>query len=109
MCLDAFAHPFREGDRGVEHRARKQEHELLAAVSPRPVDLPNLVPQDPRELLEHRVARLVPVLVVHALETIEVAHDAPERFVQPCRVLEHLAQALLEMPPIVETREAVRL
>src|SRR5690242_60311 len=29
--LDLFAHPFREGDRRVEHRAGKEEHELLAA------------------------------------------------------------------------------
>src|SRR4051812_17101535 len=38
MRLDAFTHPFRERDRRVEHRARKQEHELLATVTAHAVD-----------------------------------------------------------------------
>ena len=51
--------------RGVEHRPRQQQHELLAAVPADAVDLAHLVREDPRELLEHRVARLVAVRVVH--------------------------------------------
>ena len=62
-----------------------------------------------RELLEHRVAGLVSVRVVDALEPVEVAHDARERLVQALGVLEHLVDALLEVPPIVEARERVGL
>ena len=65
--------------------------------------------QDLGELLEDRVAGLVAVGVVHALEPIEIAHDAGERLVQPARVLEHLLQPLLEVPAIVEPSEGVGL
>ena len=66
MCLDLFAHPFGERDGGVEHGPGKQQHELFAAEATRSIDLAHLVPQDPRELLEDRVARLMAVGVVHA-------------------------------------------
>jgi aconitase B len=109
MRFDLFPHPFGERDARVEHGARQQEHELLAAVSAGPVDLPHLGAQDARELLEHCVAGLVAVRVVHTLESIEIDHHAGERLVQPLGVLEHLVDPLLEMPPIIEPREDVGL
>ena len=48
MPLDPFAHPFGEGHGGVEHGARKQEHELLAAVSADAIDLARFVLEDGR-------------------------------------------------------------
>ena len=109
MSLDLFSHPFRERRRRVEHRARKQQHEFLPAIPPGAVDLPDRAAQDAGELLEHRVARLVSVRVIDALEAVEITHHAGERLVQPAGMLEHLAQPLLEVPPIVEAREGVRL
>lgn len=109
MSLDLFSHPFRERHCGVQHGAGEQQHELLSAVPTRTIDLAHFVAENPRELLEHRVAGLVAVCVVHALEAIEIAHHAPERLVQSFRVLEHLAQPLLEVPSIVEAREGVCL
>lgn len=109
MRLNLFPHPLREPHRRVEHRARKEQHELLPAVAPHAIDLAHFLAKDARELLEHRVASLVPVSVVHALEAIEVAHHARERLVQPFGVLEHLLEALFEMPTIIESRESVRL
>ena len=51
--------------------------------------------EDRRQLLQHRVAGLVPVRVVHALEVVQVAHHAGERLGEPLRVLEHLLEPLL--------------
>ena len=109
MCLDLFSHAFREGDRCVEDRAGKQQHEFFTTVPAGPVDLAHLVAQNPRELLQHRVAGLVTVRVIHTLETIEIAHDARKGLAQSTGVLEHLSQPLLEMSSIVEPREAIRL
>src|SRR5689334_13385580 len=109
MPLDAFAHPFGEGHRGVEHGAREQEHELLATVAADAVDLPRLLLEDRRQLLEHLVARLVAVGVVDALEVVQVAHDAREWLIEPLGVMEHLLQPVVQVAPVVEPREAVRL
>ena len=89
--------------------AGEEEHELFPAVPADAVDLSNLVLENLGELLEDRVAGLVAVGVVHALEPIEIAHDACERLVQPARVLEHLPEAVLEVPAIVEPRQRVGL
>ena len=51
--------------------------------------------EDRRELLQHLVAGLMAVGVVHALEVVQVAHHAGERLVEPLRVLEHLLEALV--------------
>ena len=109
MCLDLFAHPFGERHGGVEHGPGKQQHELFAAKATRSIDLAHLVPQDPRELLEDRVARLMAVGVVHALEAVEIAHDAGKGLLEAARMLEHLVEPLLEMPPVVEARQRVGL
>ena len=61
------------------------------------------------ELLEHLVARLVPVGVVDALEVIQVAHHARERLAEPLGVLEHLLQPLVQVAAVVEPREPVGL
>lgn len=109
MFLDLFPHPFGEGHAGVEDGPRQQQHELFAAIPADAIDLPCLVAQDACKLLEHGVARLVAVLVVHTLEAVDVAHHAGERLAQPRGVLEHFTQPLLEMPSIVEPREGIRL
>lgn len=107
--LDLFPHPLRERDRGVEHGAWQEQHELLAAIASRTVDLAHLVAEDARELLQDGVAGLMAILVIHTLEAVQIAHHARERLVQPTCVLEHLVQPLLEMPSIVEPSEGIRL
>ena len=109
MRFDLFTHPLGERHSGVEHRARKQQHELLPAISPHPVYLAYFVAQDARELLEHRVARLVPIGVVDTLEPVQVAHDAREGLCQPLGVLEHLQEALFEIATVIEPRQAIGL
>ncbi len=109
MCFHLFPHPFGERHRRVEHRARKQQHELLAAVATDSIDLADFGAQDARELFEDRVAGLVAVLVVHALEPVQVAHDAGERFGQAARVLEHLVEPLLQMAAVVDRRQRIGL
>lgn len=109
MRLDLFPHPLGEGDAGVEYGARKEEHELLAAVPAGPVDLAHFVFENLRELLENRVACLVAIGVVDTLEPVQIAHHDGERLVQSLGVLEHLLDALFEVPSIVEPREAIGL
>jgi len=109
MRLDLFPHPFGEGHRRVEHRAREQQHELLPPEATRPIDLADFVPQDARELLQHCVTRLMAVGIVDALEAIEIAHHAGERLVEPLGVLEHLLETFFQISPVVEPREHVGL
>src|SRR3569833_1708170 len=108
LRLDLFPHPLGVGHAGVEHGAREEEDELLAAVPAGPIDLTYLVLENLRELLEDRVARLVAVGVIDTLEPVQVAHYEGERLIQPLGVLEHLLDALLEVPSIVEPREGIR-
>jgi hypothetical protein len=109
MRLHLLSHPFREGYRCVQDGTRKQEHELLAAEPAGAVDLTDFVAQDLGELLQYRVARLVAMRVIHALEAIQITHHAGERLVESLGVLEHLLDSLLEAPPIVESREGIGL
>jgi hypothetical protein len=104
-----FSHPFRKRYSRVEDGAWEQKHEFFAAVTADTVDFAGLVLENLRELLEDSVTRLVAMRVVHALEMIQVAHHTRKGLVQPARVLEHLDQPLLEIAPIIETREWVSL
>jgi len=90
--LDRLPHPLGEGDAGIRHRAGKEDHELLAAVSADPVDLARLGAQDIRELAKDRVTGLVAVGVVDALELVEIAHDARQRLAEARGVGEHVVQ-----------------
>src|ERR1051326_2743721 len=58
--LHLFPHPFGKRHRGIEDSTGQEEHELLSAVTPDTIDLlPGLVLENPGELLEYRIARLV--------------------------------------------------
>jgi len=109
MRLDLFPHPLGEQPGGIDAGTRQQEEELLAAQAADAIDRPRLVPQNLRELLENFVAGLVPVGVVHRLEAIEVAHHAGERLSKATCVGEHLAEPMLEVPAVVESRQGVGL
>lgn len=75
--------PLGKGDRGIEYGARQNEKKLFAAVTANAVDFPSIFFQQPRDLLEHRISRLVAIVVVHGLELVDVAHDERERFMEP--------------------------
>jgi hypothetical protein len=49
--LYCFTHALGEGNGGIEHRPRQQEHELLATIPADAVDLARFLFQDVRELL----------------------------------------------------------
>ena len=109
MCLDVFSHPFRERHRGVEHRAGKEQHELLAAVPADAIDLAHLVLEDRANCLSTASPAWCPyvsfTLLKRSRSHITQANGSFSRL----RVLEHLRQALLEVPSIVEPREGVCL
>jgi len=105
--FDRFAHPLGEGDRRVLRRTGQDQHELFATVPSDPVDLPRVVAEDLGELPQHLIAGLMAVRVVDALEHVEIAHHARERFIQAKRVLERLVQPFLEAPAVVDPGERV--
>ena len=109
MALDPFPHPLGERHRVIELGARKEEHEFLAAIAPDAVDLACFVPQDSGELLEHFVACLMPVRIVHTLEFVQVAHHQREGLPEPLRMREHLVDALVQVASVVEPRERIGL
>ena len=49
--LYCFTHALGEGNGGIEHRPRQQEHELLSTIPADAVDLARFLFQDLRELL----------------------------------------------------------
>lgn len=83
MRLDAVTHTLRKCHGCIENGSRKEQHEFLAAIPSDFVNLARLLVQNLRKLLEHIVAGLVTVGVVHALEAVDVAHHDREWLVQP--------------------------
>ena len=51
VSLYCFTHALGEGNGGIEHRPRQQEHELFATIPADTVDLARLFLDDSRELL----------------------------------------------------------
>ena len=107
MVLHLLPQPLGECYRGIEHRAGKNEQEFLSPVATNAVDLPRLRLEELRELFEHRVSRLVSMIVVHALEPVYVAHNQRDRFMQSNRVQPHLVQTLLERASVLHLGEPV--
>ncbi|HEY2897389.1 MAG TPA: hypothetical protein VGJ12_09655, partial [Gemmatimonadaceae bacterium] len=97
MRLYLLTRAFGERHPGVEHGARKKDHEFLSPVTADPVDVACGVLEELRELGEHEIADLVAVRIVHLLEVVDVEHDDGQRLVQAGRVLEHFIEPLVEM------------
>src|SRR6185312_9135708 len=70
VLLHAFPNAFRECYCRVEHGAREQQHKFLSPIPADPVYLSRLFHEQARELLQHHVAGLVSIVVVHTLEVI---------------------------------------
>src|SRR3990170_7418237 len=92
MGRDLFAQPLGERDGGVQHGTGQDQQKLLAAVPSDAVDLTRLVLEQPGKLLKDRIARLVTVVVVDALEFVDVAHHDRYR----------LLKAKRKLPPLLE-------
>src|SRR6185369_13346515 len=98
--------PLGERDCGIEYGTRQDEEELLPAIAADAIDLSRLGLQELRELLEHGVAGLVPVVVVYALELVDVADDQGDGLVKPHRMLPHLVQMQLQGSTVFDLRES---
>ena len=109
IVLDAFAHPLGEVHGVLDLGAGEEQHELLAAIPSNAIDLARLLPQNVGKLLEHFVAGLMPVRVVHALELVEIAHHEREGLLQALRMREHLVDAFVEVAAVVQAGERVGL
>jgi hypothetical protein len=107
MGIHLLAQSLGERYRRVQDRSRQDEQEFLPSVASNAVYLPGLVLQELRELIEHRVPSLMPVVVVHALELVDVAHDDRYRLVQPHGMAPHLLQPILERAPVLDSRQPI--
>ncbi len=76
MRLNRVAHPLRERHGRVNHRSGQEKHEFLAAVASNVIDLTGLGLEDFGQLSQDLIAGLMPVRIVHALEAVEIEHDA---------------------------------
>ena len=109
VSLYCFTHALGEGNGRVEHSSRQQEHKLFSPIPADAVDLARLFFQDAGELLQYHIAHLMAVGVVHALEAIQITHHHCQRLLEPPRVTEHFLQTLLQVTPIVESRQRIGL
>src|SRR6266550_2749302 len=107
MPLHLLPQPLRERDCRIEHGPRQNEKELLSAITSDSVDLPRLRLQELRELLEHRVTGLVPVVVVYSLELVDIADDEGDWLVKPHRMLPHLVQMQFQGAPVFDLGKAI--
>ena len=105
VSLYCFTRALGEGNGRVEHRTRQQEHKLFSPIATNAVDLPRFLFQDPGELLQYRIARLMAVGVVHTLEAIQITQHHRDRLLEPARMTKRFLQALLQITPVVEPRE----
>ena len=86
---------------------RGEDHELVTAEAGDEVLHPQARPDAVRHLAEQRVADVVPVVVVHGLEVVEVDEQAPEHLVAPVGRRDHRLEALLEGGAVGDVGERV--
>jgi hypothetical protein len=96
MSIHLLAQSLRKRHRRIQDSSRQDEQEFLAPIASDAVYLPCLVLEELGKLLEHRISCLVPVVVVHALELVDVAHDDCHRLMESDRVAPHLLETVLE-------------
>src|SRR4029078_4088454 len=101
------AHPVGNERRGLHVRLWQENSELLASEPPSNVDLPHVGPQEVAERLERPVAREVAVLVVDALEVVEIREHERERGFEQTRPFELVLQRLQEAATVDEASELV--
>ncbi len=99
----AGRHPLTVGDR----RLRQHQCELIAAEACAGVTDTHLGVDALRHLAQHGVACQMSVLVVDALEVVDVDHQAHDRLSGALRPRQLFAQARLQVAPIMETGEEI--
>src|SRR6266513_3922231 len=105
MARNLLPQALSESDRCIEHGAGQNEKEFLPTIAPDTVDFARLGLQELRELLEHGVAGLVAVVVVYALELVDVAHDERDRLVETDGMLPHVVETILQRASVVDLRK----
>ena len=90
-----LADPPGRGETARDVGLRQQDHELLAALPEREVDLPDDAADPLRELDQHGVAGAVPVPVVDLLEVVQVEDEDAERAAEPAGPFDLQAQRSL--------------
>ena len=93
----------------VEIGLREEHRELLAAVACGEVDLADGRAEDVRERLQHVVAGLMAVAVVHLLEVVQVGQDQRQAAAEALRAGDLGLERLLEVAPIGKLGQAVRV
>ena len=86
---------------------RGEDHELVTTEAGDEVLHPQARPDAVRHLAEQRVADVVPEVVVHGLEVVEVDEQAPEHLVTPVGRRDHRLEALLEGGAVGDVGERV--
>ena len=107
VCGERLAQARAEAERVDRGAGGEDDRELLAADTAHRVGPAHRRAQDVGDVLEHLVALAVPADVVHALEVVDVEHHQRDRVVRAAGALELGAQALVEVPVVVEAGERV--
>jgi hypothetical protein len=88
------------------HAGQKQ-YKVLAAVS-KCIVVAGGFPKQFANRAKHRIAGIVPELVVEMLEVIDIEHDATDTFVVPARLRQPRFQNRLKLAPIGKAGQRVR-
>ncbi len=86
---------------------RQHHHELVPADAPDHVAGPEARAQPGGDFLEQRIAHVVPVGIVHLLETVQIDEQHREPPVVAPRLRQRLAQALAEHRPVGQRGERI--
>jgi len=95
-AADAFGHHRGVGDAGM----RQQRRELLAAGAREQVVRTQLLQAGPGQELQGLVADVVAVVVVDALEVVDVQHQQRQRIPDPARARQLALAEQVEMPAV---------
>ena len=101
LFAEALAHAFGNHRRASLRCVWQENCKFLSSDPSGQISVPNGCCQDASKTLQHTVARLVPVIVVHLLEMVEIEDDQRGRRGQPLG-------AFKKGTPIEEAGEGVR-
>ena len=100
---DGATDSLRDLQRLLRRRFRQEDRELLPAEASRNVVVPELLPEDLGDALEHRVACEVAVAVVDVTQQIEVSHDQRHRPFEARGARELRGECRREVARVIQT------
>ena len=109
MSPDGFAHALRHPERLVGIGVGQHDGELLAPVPGRDIVGPDRLLDDLRDLPQRRITLGMAVLVVEALEVIDVDHQDGDLVPEPLGLQQLARQVLLEVPMVEEPGQPVQV